>query len=81
MSLQHWESYVSVSVWQLEEAAKKRWGSLEELEAEKNKRVEKKEKRALEKAKDADKGICLFRLRLHGGLCKNVKLYRIPDKV
>ena len=42
---------------QLEEAAIQKWGSLKELEEEKNKRVEKKEKKALEKAKEADQGI------------------------
>ena len=41
---------------QLEESAVQKWGSMEELEEEKNKRVEKKEKKALEKAKAADKG-------------------------
>ena len=37
---------------QLEEAAVARWGSLEELEEEKDKRVAKREKKALEKAHD-----------------------------
>ena len=37
---------------QLEEAAVARWGSLEELEEEKDKRVARREKKALEKAND-----------------------------
>jgi hypothetical protein len=39
-------------VFQLEEAAVQRWGSLEGLEEEKHKRVARKEKKALEKAND-----------------------------
>lgn len=35
----------------------KRWGSLEDLESEKHKRVERKEKKALEKAQEAEKGM------------------------
>ena len=49
---------------QLEDAAVKRWGSLEDLEAEKHKRVERKEKKALEKAKEAEKGTLLVDLKM-----------------
>ncbi len=44
----------------------KKWGSLEDLETEKSKRVERKEKKALEKAKEAEKGIAFVFLTRAG---------------
>ena len=46
---------------QLEEAAAQRWGSLEDMEKEKQKRVARKEKRELEKAQESHRGVRSFR--------------------
>ena len=58
---------------QLEEAAVQRWGSLEEMEKEKQTRIEKKEKRAAEKSTVQNAGKSLQNLPtiiLHCCSCK-----------